>query len=83
MRLANVTVPALVVVAEKDEFVPPASAEALPGLLGSDDVEVLRVPGGHAGALMGSAARRITMPGVMDWLKHHSPSGARQGMEHV
>ena len=75
--------PALVVVAEKDEFVPPASAEALPQLLGSDDVEVLRVPGGHAGALMGSAARRITMPRVMDWLKHHSPSDARQGMEHV
>jgi polyhydroxyalkanoate synthase len=47
----------------------------LPDLLGSDDVEVLRVPGGHAGALMGSAARRVTMPRVMDWLKRHSPSG--------
>ncbi len=81
--LANVKVPALVVVAEKDEFVPPASAEALPQLLGSDDIEVLRVPGGHAGALMGSAARRITMPGVTEWLKHHSPSDDRQGMEHV
>ena len=53
VRLANSRCPTLVVVAEKDEFVPPASAEALPDLLGSDDVEVLRVPGGHAGALMG------------------------------
>ena len=70
--LAVVKTPTLIVVAERDELVPPASSESLPDLLGSDDVEVLRVPGGHAGALMGSAARRITMPGVVDWLKRHS-----------
>ena len=75
VELKNVTMPVLIVVAERDEFVPPASSEVLPDLLGSDDVEVLRVPGGHAGALMGSAARRVTMPRVMDWLKRHSPSG--------
>ena len=49
--LKNITMPVLIVVAERDEFVPPANSEPLPDLLGSDDVEVLRVPGGHAGAL--------------------------------
>jgi polyhydroxyalkanoate synthase len=72
VSLDRVTIPTLIVVAEKDEFVPPACSEPLPGLLGSDDVEVLRVPGGHAGALMGSASRKKTMPVVVDWLKGHS-----------
>ena len=73
--------PALIVIAEQDEFVPPANSEPLPELLGSDDVEVLRVPGGHAGALMGSAARRITMPGVVGVAEgiHTRRSDARQG----
>ena len=71
VRLERINIPTLVVVAERDEFIPPANSEPLPGLLGSDDVEVLRVPGGHAGALMGSAARRVTMPGVVDWLERH------------
>jgi polyhydroxyalkanoate synthase len=72
VRLEDIRTPALIVVAERDEFVPPANSEPLRSLLGSDDVEVLRVPGGHAGALMGSAARKVTMPGVVDWLKRHS-----------
>ena len=72
VRLDSIATPTLIIVAERDEFVPPANSEPLAGLLGSDDVEVLRVPGGHAGALMGSAARKITMPGVVAWLEGHS-----------
>ncbi len=77
VQLKNINTPALIVVAERDEFVPPASSEALPDLLGSDDIEVLRVPGGHAGALMGSAARRTTMPAVVEWLERHSTPGLK------
>jgi polyhydroxyalkanoate synthase len=72
VRLEEVTLPTLIVIAERDELVPPASSEPLPAMLGSEDVEVLRVPAGHAGALMGSAARRVTMPGVADWLERHA-----------
>jgi polyhydroxyalkanoate synthase len=68
VELEHVTAPTLVIIAEKDEFVPAASSAALPDLLGSEDVEVHRAPGGHAGALMGSAARKLTMPAVVDWL---------------
>ena len=72
VRLETIKAPTIMVVAERDEFVPPANSEPLASLLGSDDIEVLRVPGGHAGALMGSAARRVTMPTVTEWLKRHS-----------
>lgn len=70
--LAGVTAATLIVAAERDEFIPPANSAPLAGLLGSEDIETLRVPGGHAGALMGSAARRVTMPQVIDWLQRHS-----------
>ncbi len=79
VRPETVTAPALVVIAERDEFVPPANSEPLVDLLGSTDVEILRVPGGHAGALMASAARRITMPRVVDWLKQHATESAAFG----
>jgi polyhydroxyalkanoate synthase subunit PhaC len=72
VELGRVTASSLIVIAERDEFVPAAMSEPLPTLLGSEDVEVLRVPGGHAGALMGSAAKRLTMPAVVDWLIRHS-----------
>jgi polyhydroxyalkanoate synthase len=80
VELGNITASTLVIIAERDEFVPPKSSEPIAELLGSGDVEMLRVPGGHAGALMGSAARRITMPAVVDWLTRHpaprvQPSG--------
>jgi polyhydroxyalkanoate synthase len=69
VRLERITARTLLVVADRDELVPPASSEPLPAMLGSKDVEVLRVPAGHAGALMGSAATKVTMPGVIEWLE--------------
>jgi polyhydroxyalkanoate synthase len=82
VHLETVKTPTLIVVAERDEFVPPASSEALPNLLGTDEAEILRVPGGHAGALMGSAARRATMPAVVDWLIRHSARAALGTSQH-
>ncbi|BDH56536.1 alpha/beta fold hydrolase [Tsukamurella sp. PLM1] len=70
--LESITAPLLFVIAEKDEFVPPENSAPLAEMVGSEDVEVLRIPGGHAGSMMGSAARRKTMPGVVDWLERHS-----------
>jgi polyhydroxyalkanoate synthase len=70
--LSSITMPTLMIVAERDEFVPPGHSAPLEHLIGADDLEVLRVPGGHAGALMGSIARRMTIPEVVDWLRRHS-----------
>ena len=72
VALEDITAAALIIIAERDEFVPPRSSEPIAERLGSDDVETIRVPAGHAGALMGSAARRVTMPAVVDWLTRHS-----------
>jgi polyhydroxyalkanoate synthase len=72
--LDRVSIPTLLVMAEGDEFVPPANSAPLADLLGGDDLEVVRVPSGHAGALMGSVARRVTMPKVVAWLTSHSSS---------
>ncbi len=72
VNLNNITVPTLIVIAERDNLVPPASSEPLATLLGARDLTLLRVPGGHAGALMGSVARGVTMPSVVDWLQVHS-----------
>lgn len=71
VNLASITMPVLMIVAEHDEFVPPRHSAPLEHLLGTEDLEVLRVPGGHAGALMGSVARRVTIPEVVDWLRRH------------
>ncbi|WP_270889618.1 hypothetical protein [Pedococcus sp. 5OH_020] len=73
--LARITIPTLIVVAERDEFVPRGHSDPLEEKLGSKDLEVLRVPGGHAGALMGSVARRLTVPTVVDWLQRHAAPG--------
>ena len=70
--LKAIKIPVLIVIAERDEFVPPANSEPLADLLGSSDIQMLRVPGGHAGALMGSVARRVTVPGVLEWLTSHA-----------
>jgi polyhydroxyalkanoate synthase subunit PhaC len=77
VRLENITAPTLIVVADRDDLVPPASSEPLLDMVGSDDIEILRVPGGHAGALMGSVAKKQTMPQVSDWLERHSEAVAR------
>jgi polyhydroxyalkanoate synthase subunit PhaC len=68
VRLGQITVPTLLVIADRDELVPPASSEPLRTMIGTTSAEVLRVAAGHAGALMGSAGIKVTMPGVIEWL---------------
>lgn len=74
VSLARITAPTMLVLAERDEFVLPASSEPLVELLGADEVELARIPGGHAGTLMGSAAQRQTMPAVVAWFTSHADS---------
>jgi polyhydroxyalkanoate synthase subunit PhaC len=73
--LEEVTTPTMLVVAEGDEFIPPENSGPLADRLGAEDIELLLVPGGHAGALMGSVAGRVTMPAVVSWLERHSEPG--------
>jgi hypothetical protein len=45
-------------------------------MLGSEDVEEVNVAAGHAGAFMGGAAMKVTVPAILDWLERHSTAEA-------
>ncbi|RMH44347.1 MAG: alpha/beta fold hydrolase [Deltaproteobacteria bacterium] len=67
--LAALRCPILAVVAERDTICPPDAATALCALAGSADTDVLRVPGGHVGAVVGSRARERLYPHIARWLR--------------
>jgi polyhydroxyalkanoate synthase len=70
--LDRIHVPLLHVVAEMDDFVPPACSDRLLDLIGSKEVEQARVPAGHAGLLVGRQGAKVSIPTIIDWLTRHS-----------
>jgi len=76
--LRRITVPVLVIVAEKDHIVPLDSALPAADLLGSDDVEIARLPFGHVGLIMGRAAVKQTIPTILDWMRRHTSTSAKE-----
>ena len=70
--LADITVPFLSVLGEKDHIVPPEAVGPLTSLVGSTDVEELRLPSGHVGVIVGRSAHRRNIPAMADWLARHS-----------
>ncbi len=78
--LADITVPFLNILGEKDHIVPPEATGDLPSLVGSTDVEELRLPAGHVGLIVGRTAQRSYIPAMADWLERHSERlGGRPG----
>ena len=63
--------PVLTVVAERDVICPPAAATALNDHVGSTEKDVLTVPGGHVGAVVGGKARTVLFPALASWLRRH------------
>jgi polyhydroxyalkanoate synthase len=57
------------VTASRDTICPPDAAEALNAKVSSADQQVLTIPGGHVGAVVGSKAPRKLYPAVAEWLK--------------
>ncbi len=70
--LKNITCPVLTVVAERDQICPPKAALALVELVSSVKKQVLSLPGGHAGAVVGSKAKHRLYPELATWLKEHT-----------
>jgi polyhydroxyalkanoate synthase len=66
--LADVRCRMLVVLAEYDTVVPPAAGAPLVGLVGSDDVEQLRLAAGHIALAVGRQAATATIPRLVEWL---------------
>jgi polyhydroxyalkanoate synthase len=81
IKLASLTAPCLVALAEQDDMVPLASAAPLTQLLEGARVDELRVPGGHIALAVGRRAMTNTIPRIIDWVRDNSdpiaaPSGA-------
>ncbi|MCE9572696.1 MAG: alpha/beta fold hydrolase [Deltaproteobacteria bacterium] len=69
VTLAAITCPTLAIVADRDTICPPPAAIALTERVGTTDTAVLRVPGGHVGAVVGGRAAREMYPGLIAWLR--------------
>jgi polyhydroxyalkanoate synthase subunit PhaC len=74
--MANVRVPLLAVVAERDDIVPVESALAVVDALPNAHVELLRVDAGHVSLFAGRQAVKVVMPQVFQWLEDHSEEAA-------
>jgi polyhydroxyalkanoate synthase len=78
--LGSISCPVLTVVAERDTICPPRSARALHDRAGTSTTagphaccEVLAVPGGHVGAVVGRRAQGVLYPAIARWL-HEAPA---------
>ena len=72
LSLKDFSWPVLNVVAAKDHIVPCAAALPLTDLVGSSEAELLELPAGHVGLVMGKAAATMTLPKLVGWLHAHS-----------
>lgn len=70
--LARVTCPLLTVVAQRDAICPARAALGLADVARSEVKDVISVPGGHVGAMVGRRAATELYPKVVDWLYRHA-----------
>jgi polyhydroxyalkanoate synthase len=76
VRLADIRVPMLTVLAERDHIVPEPVAAPLPDLVGSEENDVLRLDAGHVGLVVGRTAAKITIPRIIEFLQARSEAVA-------
>lgn len=69
--LAAIESPVLTIVASRDHICPPDAATALNDAVGSAVSDVLTVPGGHVGAVVGRRAAAEMYPATTAWLIEH------------
>lgn len=66
--LKDIVCPLLTIAADKDTICPPKAAVALNAAVGSAEKQVLPVPGGHVGAVVGSKAAEKLYPALINWV---------------
>ena len=71
VELSELKCPLLVVTAERDELVPPASTRILRDFMGAN-MEELSLPAGHVGLITGRKAATVTIPHIIGWIEEHS-----------
>ncbi len=82
--LRSIDCPLLTVVTERDTICPPPAAQALGELARSSHSEVLRIPGGHVGAVVGDKAKTTLYPRLASFfertLRPVPATAAQQGV---
>jgi polyhydroxyalkanoate synthase len=78
--LASIRCPVMTIVAERDAICPPRAATALNDRVSSKTKDVLSVPGGHVGAVVGSRAARELYPKMAAWLGTHGANARSSAM---
>lgn len=66
--LKSLKVPLLNIYATEDHLVPPSSTIPLNDLVGTNDKELLAIPGGHIGVFVGGRAQKLLAPTIQEWL---------------
>ena len=72
--LKAIVCPLLTIAADKDTICPPKAAMALNAAVGSSQTQVLPVPGGHVGAVVGGKAADKLYPALVTWMKERTCS---------
>ncbi len=72
VELSRIRAHVLNVIAESDHITPPCQSETVLAKLGSQDKELLKLPGGHIGLMAGSSAIKGTWPHIEAWLAARS-----------
>ena len=72
VRLADVRLPVLGVVAERDDIAPLPAARALVDVLPNAQVELLQIDTGHVSLFAGRKAVKVVMPKVFEWIAAQS-----------
>lgn len=67
VELSNIDCPLLTITASRDNICPPNAATALNERVSSEVNEVVSIPGGHVGAVVGSKGPKILYPQVVEW----------------
>ena len=72
VKLAAITCPLLLLVADQDHLVPASSTLALEQYVSSNDVKSLSINAGHIGLAVSSKAHRQLWPAAAQWIADHS-----------
>jgi polyhydroxyalkanoate synthase len=72
VNLDHIHASVLNLIATEDHIVPPEQTEGVMAKIGSDDKQLLKIPGGHIGMMAGSAAVKRTWPQIDAWLAPRS-----------
>jgi polyhydroxyalkanoate synthase len=72
VSLADVQVPFLAVIAERDDIASDEATSAIADVLPNADVELMKVDAGHVSLFAGRQAVKVVMPTIFEWIEKNS-----------